>query len=203
MACILNGTGGLMLAVVCFELLPEAYAFSWPYALAGLALGVTALLAADQAMARRMRGNAMLHTGRMLLLSIILHNLPEGIATGAAFASDMRLGLMLTLVILLHDLPEGMTMALNLRMGGARGIKVALAVCLICLSTALGAWTGVSIAGLSPELDALGLGLAGGAMLTVVVFELLPRAGALSEGRMQTLMLVSGLALGSLMTLHM
>ncbi len=203
MACILNGTGGLMLAIVCFELLPEAYAFSWPYAMMGLVLGVAALLAADMAMAYRKRGNAMLHTGRMLLLGIVMHNLPEGIAIGAAFASDLRLGLMMTTVIMLHDLPEGMTMALNFRLGGARGVKAMLAVVLTCLPTALGAWTGVTVAGLAPELDALGLGLAGGAMLTVVVFELLPRAGALSEGRLQTLMLVSGIALGSLMTLHM
>ena len=39
MACILNGTGGLMLAVVCFELLPEAYVFDWPHAVLGFTMG--------------------------------------------------------------------------------------------------------------------------------------------------------------------
>ena len=46
-ACLINATGGLMLAVSCFDLLPDAYALSVPWGLLGLLLGVAAMLAAD------------------------------------------------------------------------------------------------------------------------------------------------------------
>ena len=35
-SCMINATGGLMLAVSCFDLLPEAYALSVPRGLLGL-----------------------------------------------------------------------------------------------------------------------------------------------------------------------
>ena len=40
LACLLNLTGGLMIALACFKMLPNAYALSVPMGLAGMLLGV-------------------------------------------------------------------------------------------------------------------------------------------------------------------
>ena len=41
-----------------------------------------------------------------ILAAIILHNLPEGIATFVATSSDVKLGISLTLAIAMHNIPE-------------------------------------------------------------------------------------------------
>ena len=44
----------------------------------------------------------------MLILSITLHNIPEGIATFVATSSDTLLGVSLAIAIAMHNIPEGM-----------------------------------------------------------------------------------------------
>ncbi len=45
------------------------------------------------------------------MLAIIIHNIPEGIATFMAGCSDSKLGITLTLAIALHNIPEGISIS--------------------------------------------------------------------------------------------
>ena len=45
------------------------------------------------------------------MIAIILHNLPEGIATFVATSSDVKLGLSLAIAIAMHNIPEGISIS--------------------------------------------------------------------------------------------
>lgn len=45
------------------------------------------------------------------MIAIILHNVPEGIATFMTATNDLKLGITLTLAITLHNIPEGISIA--------------------------------------------------------------------------------------------
>ncbi len=52
------------------------------------------------------------HIGIVSMLAIILHNLPEGIATFLSTSENRSLGLALTLAIALHNIPEGISISI-------------------------------------------------------------------------------------------
>lgn len=52
-------------------------------------------------------GSRLYQVGLISMLAIILHNIPEGIATFMATTSDAKLGLTLAIAIALHNIPEG------------------------------------------------------------------------------------------------
>ena len=203
-ACLINATGGLMLAVSCFDLLPEAYALSVWWGLVGLLLGVAMMLAADllaQQVARPARTGAMRRTGFLVAMGIALHNLPEGLAIGSGYAEAPALGITLGALIALHDIPEGIAMAVPLRAAGMGVLPVLATSLLSGLPTGLGAYLGLLAGGVSQQMIALCLGLAGGAMLQITAQEMIPSAGELYTGWDANLMLALGVAAGSAVTL--
>ena len=49
--------------------------------------------------------------GIFAMLAIIVHNIPEGIATFLSSSTNMALGISLTIAIALHNIPEGLSIA--------------------------------------------------------------------------------------------
>ena len=199
LACLLNLTGGLMIALACFKMLPNAYALSAPMGMAGMLMGVVATLALDALLRRRMRvvqrtqaseEEGLARAGLMVAAGSALHNLPEGLAVGSGCAQAPALGFALAAMILLHDVPEGMAAALPLRASGVGAVR----------ALAMTAASGVP-AGVGPDMLALCMGLAGGTVLQVAAEELIPRAEALESFWGSSLCLTLGVALGSAVSL--
>ncbi len=201
LSLLLNLTAGLMLAVSCFDLLPEAYHLSLPFGVLGLALGVLLMLLADRLMQRKARGGSLYRAGFLVAIGIALHNLPEGLAVGSGFAETPSFGLALGALIALHDVPEGIALAVPLRASGMSAARVLLLALASGLPTGVGAYFGLLAGGVSPSMIALCLGLAGGAMLQITAQEMLPSAGELYIGWDANLMLAIGIGAGSLATL--
>ncbi|MCL2810518.1 MAG: ZIP family metal transporter [Clostridia bacterium] len=200
-SCLINATGGLMLAVSCFDLLPQAYMLSIPWGLMGLLLGVAMMLVADLIAHRYVGRDSMRRTGLLVALGIALHNLPEGLAIGSGYAEAPALGITLGALIALHDIPEGIAMAVPLRAAGMGVLPVLGMALLSGLPTGLGAYLGLLAGGVSQQMIALCLGLAGGAMLQITAQEMIPSAGELYTGWDANLMLALGVAAGSVVTL--
>lgn len=113
----------------------------------------------------------------LFVLAIALHNLPEGLAIGVAYAgTDPVSALALATGISIQDVPEGMVVALALRsVGYGRGTSAGLGV-LSGLVEPIAAVFGAAVISLSADLLPWGLAAAAGAMLYVISHEIIPES---------------------------
>ena len=116
----------------------------------------------------------------MLTLAVTIHNLPEGMAVGVAaagyLAGSLPFAAFLTLSvgIALQNLPEGAIISLPLQEAGTRKSKAFAAGALSGIVEPLGGGLTVLLAALVVPILPFLLSLAAGAMLYVVVQELIP-----------------------------
>ena len=122
------------------------------------------------------------HHTFMLILAVVLHNLPEGMAVGAAFAGalagrgggSMTGAFVLALGIAIQNLPEGAIISLPLRAEGTGKPRAFLFGALSGVVEPLGALLVLLSAGAMVPALPWFLSFAAGAMLHVVVKELVP-----------------------------
>ena len=57
-------------------------------------------------------GEELLKIGYLSMLSLLIHNIPEGIVCAMSSYSDINLGLKMILLIMIHNIPEGICIAL-------------------------------------------------------------------------------------------
>lgn len=202
MAVLLGFTSGIMLAVVCFDLLPEAFDMGGVYlSLSGIVLGVGMIIAVEQFIPERVSQKysdsfEFVRSGILLGIGIAIHNFPEGLAVGSGFAASDYLGLGLAIVIALHDMPEGVAMAAPLKMGGINGLKILLYTILAGIPMGLGAFVGELLGEISNTFICLCLSFAGGAMLYITCGELLPKTHNIYKGRISTIGMIIGIICG-------
>ena len=129
----------------------------------------------------------------LFVLAIALHNFPEGLAIGVAYAGSDAVGAnALATGIAIQDVPEGMVVALALRgVGYGRPLAVALGIA-SGLIEPIAAVLGAGLIGLSAGLLPWGLAAAAGAMLFVISHEIIPESHRQGHEAFAT----SGLMLG-------
>lgn len=123
----------------------------------------------------------------MLLLAVTLHNIPEGMAVGAVYAgliygnSDITpmAALALSVGIAIQNFPEGAIISMPLRSDGTGRAKAFLGGVLSGIAEPIGAAVTILAAGLVAPALPYFLSFAAGAMIYVVVEELIPE---MSEG---------------------
>lgn len=105
-----------------------------------------------------------------------LHSAWEGVAIGAAAALDLRLGLLLIAILAVHNIAEGVLLLAVLR---SRGLPLRMASTLAILSNGaqvLLAVVTVAVLGAAPAALPWVSGFAVGALVHLVLVELLPEA---------------------------
>lgn len=110
---------------------------------------------------------------------LFVHSLPEGLAIGAAYASETEgLGLFVILAIALQNVPEGTSIALPMQSAGFGRAQQFWAAVGTSLPQPFGAVIAfVAVEAIEPLLPA-SLAFAGTAMLALVALEMLPRSVA-------------------------
>ncbi len=134
----------------------------------------------------------------LFVLAIMLHNIPEGLAIGAAYAGGEATGASaLATGIAIQDIPEGFVVAMALLAVGYRR-RTALAVGMLSgLTEPIMAVFGAAVLGASALLLPWGLALAAGAMLFVISHEMIPE----SHRQGHELSATNGLMLGFVLML--
>ena len=112
---ILSFSSGLMLAIICFDLIPESMKLSNILSvLSGIIVGIIGIVICDifvqkkfDSTSKSLENNNLLKTGIIVSIGLALHNIPEGLAIGSGFGASIALGYSLAIAICLHDVPEG------------------------------------------------------------------------------------------------
>ncbi|NBC32780.1 MAG: ZIP family metal transporter [Alphaproteobacteria bacterium] len=198
---VANGiAAGLMLAA-SFSLMVEGNEIGVSRTVLGMILGLGAIALGQRLLKDREEfhvGNLRGADARRALLIVgvmTLHSFAEGIGVGVAFGGEGQLGPFITLAIAIHNIPEGLAIALVMV---PRGSSI----------TAAGGWSIVSslpqpllavpaflfVMLFQPVLP-VGLGLAAGAMIWMVLAELLPEANEAAGPQLTALTTTLALAL--------
>jgi len=220
----LSLAAGVMTSIVLLELIPEAIEYSnIVITVIGLVLGALLVLLLNNIMdkisdasktvsnvhgsyaeffhsSEMLANKSMLRSGMIMLFAIALHNIPEGLALGAAGYHDYALGVTLAIMIGLHNIPEGMAIAAPLISGGMSKIKAITLLLITGATTVVGAVIGVLVGGISDLTLALSFSIAGGAMLYVVFGEILPQSIVTNKDRVPAIFALVGIIVGLLFT---
>lgn len=203
---VLALASGLMTAIVCFELIPEALEISGVISvLCGIILGILLMIFCDIIVENKFqkvkindKKDRLLKTGIIVSIGLAIHNFPEGLAIGSGFEASKTLGFSLAIAIALHDIPEGISMAVPMKNGGMNPFRVLFYVVLSGITTGIGALFGALIGGISQNVIAICLSFAAGAMLYIVSGELMPESNTLYKGKLPTIGNIAGFILGML-----
>jgi ZIP family zinc transporter len=202
-------SAGIMLCISFIDLIPEALAISssihvW-YA---IILGVVLLAMLhyiiphihlfDEINIGPYTKPGLFHTALLVAIGLILHDLPEGFAMANAYVSSPNLGILVAISILLHNIPEQFAIALPAVQTHKPWFLFATAF-LASLAEPVGAILGISMLYISPEMHAILLGFAAGAMIYVSLHELLPIARQYAGIRWSWLGILSSLFIYALL----
>ena len=203
---------GVMGAAAVFSMLLPAMRQSgsgWLTVTTGFVLGA-AMIAGVDALMRRVRRiqGATDETRRRLMMvaAITLHNIPEGMAVGLAFAlasaqGGLAAAAVLALGIGVQNLPEGLAVALPFHAGGlSRGRSFALGALSGAVEPIFGVLAALMMGAAQSALPGM-MAFCAGAMMQVVFAEMIPQAAKTRAGVVclmvgYTLMMALDLALG-------
>ena len=211
---LLGFASGVMIAAAIWSLInpsieiaSEQGKIAWIPAAVGFILGMTFLLVLDSVIPHmhlesdKPEGvKSKLKKTTMLVLAVTLHNIPEGMAVGVIFAGAM-LGntgitmagaLALAVGIAIQNFPEGAIISMPLKSEGVSKPKAFLYGALSGIVEPIGALVTIFLTSLVVPVLPYLLSFAAGAMIYVVVEELIPESQAGEHSNLGTV----GVAIG-------
>lgn len=222
LAVMLGFAAGVMLAASYWSLLAPAIEMAesqggrgWVPALVGLLSGALFLRLADAWLPHLHIGYPMKQAegvrtswerATLLVMAITLHNIPEGLAVGVAFGAlgveggmgttgTLGGAVALAIGIGIQNFPEGIAVAMPLRATGVSALKSfwygQLSAIVEPIAAVIGAAAVLTFSPLLPYA----LAFAAGAMIYVVVEELIPESQLSGHGDSATVATVAGFAL--------
>ena len=195
---LLGFASGVMIAASVWSLLipsidmaEEQKVISWIPAAVGFLLGIVFLLVLDSIIphlhlnSSKPEGmKSKLKNITMMVLAVTLHNIPEGMAVGVVFAGaisgnsgiTMAGAIALAIGIAIQNFPEGAIISMPLKSEGATKSKAFLYGTLSGIVEPIGAILTILLTSLVVPVLPYLLSFAAGAMIYVVVEELIPSA---------------------------
>jgi ZIP family zinc transporter len=197
---MLGFAGGVMIAASFWSLLTPAIEIShgnaiapWFPAAAGFLLGFIVLRSIDKILPHLHLGfpveeaegiKTSWDRSILLVLAITLHNIPEGLAIGVAFGSisagspfaTLRTAIALTIGIGIQNFPEGLAVSVPLRREGMSRLKSFFYGQASAIVEPVASVIGAGVVLLSKPILPYTLAFAAGAMIFVVVEEVIPES---------------------------
>lgn len=170
---------GVMLSVSFFDLLPEAMELinvsMYPkvlFVLISINIGIIITLFIDKMVPN---SNDLYRVGVISAVALIIHNIPEGMATYISSTHNMHLGLSLSLAIALHNIPEGIMIAVPIYYATGSKLKSFIYTFISGISEVIGA---LIVKLFIPSINSFMMGLLlciiTGIMSYISIFELYP-----------------------------
>lgn len=171
---IMSFTAGITTAIICFELLIEAFNISNKYLVVLYTfIGIFFVKLIDIIIDKF--SNLKDNKKSLIIVSAMsAHNITEGLAIGSAFAISNKLGMSLLIAIMLHNIPEGMIIGISSKKEGNKLNQVIKSCVIIGIFLGIGAMIGKNIGSISIQYIVPCLALSAGAMLYIVACELIP-----------------------------
>lgn len=211
---LLGFASGVMISASVWSLLipsidmaKEQGIIEWLPACVGFFLGIIFLLVLDSILPHlhlntdKPEGlKSKLEKTTMMVLAVTLHNIPEGMAVGIVFAGAMAQNSGITLAgalalaigIAIQNFPEGAIISMPLKSEGISKTKAFLYGTLSGIVEPIGAIITIALTNLVVPILPYFLSFAAGAMIYVVVEELIPEAQAGKHSNIGTI----GVAIG-------
>ena len=206
MDAMMGFAAGVMVAASCWSLLVPAIEVGGVLvATLGLLAGAAVLYLADQALphlhpefpeeAVTEGPKVAWRQSALLMFAMTLHNVPEGMAVGVSFGGgDLGAATALAIGIGLQNVPEGLAIALPLRRGGMTPGRAFFWGQLSAVVEPVAGVLGAALVLMSAAWLPYGMAAAAGAMLYVVVEELLPETVRSGTADVATLGFIAGFA---------
>lgn len=144
--------------------------------------------------------NEYSNTTIIIMLLMTFHNFIEGLAIGASFSYSISIGVTLLISIVLHDIPEGMVVGITNKIDRKNFSKILINTVFSGVVTGIGAMFGYMIGGIDIKYICLCISFAAGAMLYIVSCELLPNAYNVTKNQKVYLMYILGILIGGVIT---
>lgn len=211
---LLGFASGVMIAASIWSLITpsiemaeEQGIVSWIPAAIGFLFGIIFLLVLDSIIphlhlnSKKPEGiKAKLKNTTMMVLAVTLHNIPEGMAVGVVFAGVLAQNTTITLAgafalsigIAIQNFPEGAIISMPLKNEGMSKTKAFLYGTLSGIVEPIGAIITILLTGIVTPILPYLLSFAAGAMIYVVVEELIPESQAGEHSNIGTI----GVAIG-------
>ncbi len=140
--------------------------------------------------------------GIISMVAIVLHNVPEGIATFITSTNNLKLGLTITIAIALHNIPEGISIAVPIYHSTNNKLKAFLYALLSGMSEVLGSILAYLF--LAPLINdhvmAALYAIIAGIMIHISVYELIP--GAYKESTLKNVLRYFMIGFGVMVLSH-
>ncbi|MBR2489395.1 MAG: ZIP family metal transporter [Clostridia bacterium] len=184
------------LIIPAIELSESLGALSFFPAVAGFWIGVLFLLILDRVITR---SNSE-EKSSMLAFAVVLHNLPEGMAVGVIYAGllsgnagvTVAGALALSLGIAIQNFPEGAIISMPLASEGKTKSKAFISGALSGIVEPIGAALTILAASFVTPILPYFLSFAAGAMIYVVITELVPQISEGNHASLGTVMFAAG-----------
>lgn len=194
---------GVMISVSIIDLIPEGINYLnktfklFPTILITsifIIIGIILSMTIDKYINKSREGE-LYKVGIISMIAIILHNIPEGIATYLSSEFNLKLGLSLTTAIALHNIPEGISIALPIYYGTKSRGKALLYTLLSALSEPLGALLAYLFLSKIINNNIMGIlmSLIAGIMIQISFYELLPTSLKYKNKKYTIILLIIGI----------
>lgn len=173
----LSFAAGIMISVCLFDLLPECFKMmnNSPVGLLTLLISINIGILVSMAVDRATNDlEGLYKIGIISTIALIMHNIPEGIATYIAGTYDIKLGITLAFAIAMHNIPEGITIALPIYYSTRSKTKAILYTLISGLSEIFGALIASLFVNYSSSFMIVILGIISGLMFYIAIYELIP-----------------------------
>lgn len=194
---------GVMICVSITDLIPESIVMLQNYysgiitvllTFLFLMIGIIFSSLIDKILPSTTKDVPLYKVGIISMLAIILHNLPEGIATFISTTKDTSLGISLAIAIALHNIPEGISISVPIYYATKSKKRALLYTFISALSEPIGAI--LTYLFLLPFVNDIILGLLfafiAGIMIQISLTELLPTSTSYQTTKTTKLFFIIG-----------